>query len=465
MPLVSCIMPTANRRRFVPAAIGMFLAQDYPDKELVILDDGEDAVGDLVPPRPELRYLRSAARRSIGAKRNEACEAARGDIILHWDDDDWYAPDRVRYQVESLLAAKADLCGIDRVFFMDPRAGQAWEYVYPPGAAPWVYGATFCYRRELWRAYPFPDTTIGDDTRFVASARGANIRVLADNRFYVGLVHDANSNPKHVRDARWQPRAFDAVRAITGEAWPPEAAAPAPRRATAEKPAALVTAAAGIGDILRVTPLIRVLHGLGYAVDVLLAPDCAEAIDLVRGAPEVRQLFRTADITNTRIAYPVPEIADRHYALATFTTWSAPLSQQVKADRQLCFPRAEWLVQGDIACIERIARTLGWTEPLPPPFAMTSQRDFGLPPGTVALHPGCKPNWPWKKWHGFDELSCRFAHIAVVGTAADLDNAGTYFGKPFAWPEHVRNFVGRLPLADTAALIRQCAASLPTIPA
>ena len=28
-PLVSCIMPTANRRRFVPEAIRLFLAQDY----------------------------------------------------------------------------------------------------------------------------------------------------------------------------------------------------------------------------------------------------------------------------------------------------------------------------------------------------------------------------------------------------------------------------------------------------
>src|SRR5262249_53147229 len=166
----------------------------------------------------------------------------------------------------------------------------------------------------------------------------------------------------------------------------------------------LVTVASGIGDILRATPLIRVLRGLGYVVDVLLAPDCVEASDLLRGAPEIRQLFQTADTTNTRIALPVPQIADRHYALATFTTWSAPLGQQVKADRQLSFPRAEWLAQGDLACIDRIARTLGWVGPLPPPFAMTSDRDFALPPGTVALHPGCKPDWPWKKWHGFDAL-------------------------------------------------------------
>ena len=42
--LVSCIMPTASRRRFVPLAIRYFLSQDYPNKELLILDDGDDSV-------------------------------------------------------------------------------------------------------------------------------------------------------------------------------------------------------------------------------------------------------------------------------------------------------------------------------------------------------------------------------------------------------------------------------------
>ena len=50
-PLVSCVMPTADRRRFVPQAIGYFLAQDYPNRELVIVDDGKESVEDLVSGR------------------------------------------------------------------------------------------------------------------------------------------------------------------------------------------------------------------------------------------------------------------------------------------------------------------------------------------------------------------------------------------------------------------------------
>ena len=51
-PLISCIMPTCNRRSFVPRAIRQFLAQDYVRKELLILDDGSDPIAELVRREP-----------------------------------------------------------------------------------------------------------------------------------------------------------------------------------------------------------------------------------------------------------------------------------------------------------------------------------------------------------------------------------------------------------------------------
>lgn len=45
-PLISCVLPTYNRRRFIPLAPQCFLSQDYPDKELLLLDDGTDPVGE-----------------------------------------------------------------------------------------------------------------------------------------------------------------------------------------------------------------------------------------------------------------------------------------------------------------------------------------------------------------------------------------------------------------------------------
>ena len=138
--VVSCIMPTFNRRRFVPTAIDHFRRQGWPDKELIVVDDGSDCVRDLIPDDPQIVYVRLDTRASIGKKRNLACERARGEIVAHWDDDDWHAPDRLQFQAQALLASTADLCGITRLLFCNPEEGRAWEFVYM-GGATWVGAA------------------------------------------------------------------------------------------------------------------------------------------------------------------------------------------------------------------------------------------------------------------------------------------------------------------------------------
>jgi len=57
-PLLSCIMPTADRRQFVAQALEYFLRQDYAHKELIVVDDGADAVADLMPADECVRYFR-----------------------------------------------------------------------------------------------------------------------------------------------------------------------------------------------------------------------------------------------------------------------------------------------------------------------------------------------------------------------------------------------------------------------
>lgn len=94
-PLVSCIMPTRNRRHFVSQAIWYFLRQEYTQRELIIIDGREDAIRDLVPEHADIRYEHLGKRVLLGTKRNIACEMGRGELVAHWDDDDWMAPQRL----------------------------------------------------------------------------------------------------------------------------------------------------------------------------------------------------------------------------------------------------------------------------------------------------------------------------------------------------------------------------------
>ena len=455
--LVTCIMPTADRRRFVPGAIRWFLAQDYAERELVIVDDGADSVADLVPDDPRIRYFRSETRQPVGVKRNFACRAARGEVLVHWDDDDWSAPWRLRYQIDQLRAEAADICGLSRVWFYAREEQRAWEYVYPSRQKPWVYGASLCYTREFWQRHPFPEIRTGEDTRFVWADARARVHALPDSRLLVALIHGNNTSRKRTSDSRYQPREVGEIEQLLGgdaaQFFSPDGAL-----ATVPQRRALISAALGIGDILRVTPLIRVAHRLGYEVDALLATDYPDAARLVEGAPEVRRVFQVPSARCRDGVTMVEGLADCEYDVAAFTTWSATLRKRVRSRRALAFDRAQWLKEGDSRSVERIARDLGWEGAMPPPFAMTSGRRFALPPGTVALHPGCKVEWPWKKWHGFAELARKFPSVAIVGSEEDLRTEGTYFARDFDWPENAQSFVGKLTLPDTAALLRDCAA-------
>ena len=208
---VSCIMPTRNRRRFVGQSIWYFLRQDYSQRELIILDDGEDAVADLVPNDERIRYVRLDRRLSLGAKRNLGCELSRGSLIAHWDDDDWMSAERLSIQVAHLLESDALACGARHLLYYSPDAGEAWIYRYPDKARPWLAGNTLLYRRSVWKEHPFPELNVGEDNAFVWQLPPDRLQAVPDSSFYVALIHRDNTSAKNLADPRWERRPLEDV--------------------------------------------------------------------------------------------------------------------------------------------------------------------------------------------------------------------------------------------------------------
>ncbi|WP_050420604.1 glycosyltransferase [Bradyrhizobium tropiciagri] len=219
-PLISCILPTYNRRPFIAHAIAYFQRQTHDNCELVILDDGDDAVGDLVPKDSTIRYERLPNRIPLGAKLNLACEMAQGDLIAHFDDDDWYAPWRLAYQLESLEATGADICGINQLLYYDLRDGRAYEYRYPREQRIWLLGSDLVYRKDFWRTHRFADIDVGMDGLFCWSAAPDRIVALDRRDFAVHMIHGANVSPKQVSGPFWFPHEVDAITRALGADWP-----------------------------------------------------------------------------------------------------------------------------------------------------------------------------------------------------------------------------------------------------
>jgi glycosyltransferase involved in cell wall biosynthesis len=212
-PLVSCVMPTRDRRAFVGQAIWYFLRQDYPQRELVVVDDGVDAIADLLPADPRIRYIRLAPGSTLGAKRNAGCAASQGTLVAHWDDDDWQAPGRLRAQVHALLESGTDVCGAGSLLHYRLQSGDAWLYRGPATAQPWLAACTLLYRRDAWAAQPFAEEpeAARRPPVFLQRLPAAQLRVIADSTLCVALIHWWNAAGKHLSGPQWERRPLDEV--------------------------------------------------------------------------------------------------------------------------------------------------------------------------------------------------------------------------------------------------------------
>lgn len=216
-PLVSCIMPTFNRRSYVPQAIRCFLRQDYPNLELLIVDDGSDDIRDCVPDDERIRYIRLGEKLKLGAKRNFACAEARGEFIVHWDDDDWYPSWRVSAQVRALIDNAADVSGTSQIFYYDAASDRTWEYKYGSRNASWVGGNTLAYRKSFWERNKFPEINVGEDSRFLWSRASKKIFDLNDPALCVASIHPHNTSRKATGGSYWHSRPSAKIHELLGD--------------------------------------------------------------------------------------------------------------------------------------------------------------------------------------------------------------------------------------------------------
>lgn len=102
-PLVSVIMPAYNAARYIEESIDSVLGQDYPNKELIIIDDGStDATVDLIRAYGDRVTLITQQNQGAAVARNAGLNAARGDYIAFIDSDDVWLPGKLRTQVRYL---------------------------------------------------------------------------------------------------------------------------------------------------------------------------------------------------------------------------------------------------------------------------------------------------------------------------------------------------------------------------
>lgn len=104
-PLVSVVIPTYNHVSYLKQAVDSVLKQDYPNIELIVLDDGStDGTRDVLESYGSRIYWESHRNMGQSSTLNKGWSMSKGDILAYLSADDLLLPRAVTRSVECLLS-------------------------------------------------------------------------------------------------------------------------------------------------------------------------------------------------------------------------------------------------------------------------------------------------------------------------------------------------------------------------
>lgn len=124
--LVTVIITTYKRPKFLNRAIDSVLNQTYKNIELIVIDDNNrnslyrtqtEKVMSRYQENSNVKYIKHSYNKNGAAARNTGLKNAHGTYVTYLDDDDYYLPEKVERQVDFLtkhLEYKAVYCGWER---------------------------------------------------------------------------------------------------------------------------------------------------------------------------------------------------------------------------------------------------------------------------------------------------------------------------------------------------------------
>ena len=185
---VSVVVPVC-RPENAQKAVANFARQCYEAKELLLVLKNEEFdlenIRSLVQGLEHVHILEAQGNPTLGECMNRGVDASSGDYIARMDDDDRYG---TRYLADVMLAAsyiEADILGKGTYFVhVEGKNVTALRCVQPAHQfTTFVAGGTLTAACDVWKRFPFPDQTGGEDTSMLANASQAGCRIYSADPF------------------------------------------------------------------------------------------------------------------------------------------------------------------------------------------------------------------------------------------------------------------------------------------
>jgi O-antigen biosynthesis protein len=159
-PRVSVVVCTYNGGRTLDQCLRSLRALDYPDYEVIVVDDGStDGTRDVLQCFPDVRAIHQE-NRGLSTARNVGLQAATGSIVAYTDSDCFADPDWLTHLVYQLEKSGADAVGGPNLTPEDgclaacvgAAPGQPTHVLESDQVAEHVPGCNMAFRKEALEA-------------------------------------------------------------------------------------------------------------------------------------------------------------------------------------------------------------------------------------------------------------------------------------------------------------------------
>ena len=175
-PIVSIIMPTFNREKFLERSISSVLNQSFESWELIIADDGStdgtfNIINNYMKSQEKIRYIKHSNRKpplSLNAGILSSC----GQYITFLNSDDEYKYDHLKLRVEFLREhPEVDMIHGGVEIIGDPYVKDKNDLSKNIHISECAVGGTFFGKREMFLELEgFRDISYSDDSDFLERA-------------------------------------------------------------------------------------------------------------------------------------------------------------------------------------------------------------------------------------------------------------------------------------------------------
>ncbi|WP_435139251.1 glycosyltransferase family 2 protein [Formosa sp. A9] len=108
-PKVSVIIPTLNRYRYLKDVLADLGQQDYPDVEVLVVDQSDPFQADFYTGYRLDLQVQQQTEKALWLARNTAIKQAKGDYLLFFDDDSRVGTDWISKHVACIQEFRADI--------------------------------------------------------------------------------------------------------------------------------------------------------------------------------------------------------------------------------------------------------------------------------------------------------------------------------------------------------------------